>query len=151
MWNVYNSLESPMKYTLIRLYIGYKIAKLSITKYLPVDEDDNCADKQHPGCEQVPELTSRCFVTLQWIQLLLCDLDLVSFGDFTDDDLGFFEFASVDKPPRGFGQQPCKKFKHIVKGLDVHDLFKTTLIFTGWIALFKDAYRKLTRTFNSIP
>lgn len=84
-----------MKYTLI-LYIGYKIAKLSITKYLPVYEDDNCADKQHPGCEQVPELTSRWYVTLQWIQLLLCDLDLVSFGDFTDDDLGFFEFASVD-------------------------------------------------------
>lgn len=41
--------------------------------------------------------------------------------------------------------------KHIVKGLDVHDLFKTTLIFRGRIALFKDAYRKLTRTFNSIP
>lgn len=77
------------------MYNGYQIEPQK-TRSLPIDEDDNCADKQNPWCEQVPELTSRCFVTLQWIQLLLCDLDFVSFCDFTDDDLGFFEFASVD-------------------------------------------------------
>ena len=56
----------------------------------PIDEDDQSTDKQHPRGEEVPELTSGGLVTLQWIQLLLRDLNFVSYGHFANYDFGVF-------------------------------------------------------------